>query len=48
MSISNSPGNTTAVFKNLSEGLNQVSKAANKTNILKKEEMRLKGDQHPH
>jgi hypothetical protein len=46
MSISNSPGNTTAVFKNLSEGLKHIGKAANKTNILKKEEMRLKGEAH--
>jgi hypothetical protein len=44
MRISNSPGNTTAVFKNLSEGLIRMGKAATKTNILKKEEMRLKRD----
>jgi hypothetical protein len=44
MSISNSPGNTTAVFKSLSEGFKCMGKAANETNIFKKEEMRLKGE----
>ncbi len=44
MSISNSPGNTTVMVKNLSEGLKHMGKAANETNILKKEEMRLKGE----
>jgi hypothetical protein len=44
MSNSNSPGNTTVVFKILSEGLKRMGKAANKINILKMEEMRLKGE----
>jgi hypothetical protein len=39
MSISNSLGNTTVVFTNLSEGLKRMGKATDKTSILKKEEM---------
>jgi hypothetical protein len=44
MSNSKSPGNTTGVFKNLSEGLKCIGEATNKTDILRKEEMRLKGE----
>jgi hypothetical protein len=38
-----SSDDTTAVFKTLSKGLKRMGKAADETNILKKEEMRLKG-----
>ncbi len=44
MSISNFPGNITVVSKNPSEGLKCMGKAVDVTNILKKEEMRLKGE----
>jgi hypothetical protein len=44
ISIATHPGNTTEVFTTLSKRLKRMGKAASKTVILKKEEMRLKGE----
>jgi hypothetical protein len=44
MSIATHPGNTMEVFRTLSEGLKRMGEAANQTLIIKKEEMRLKGE----
>jgi hypothetical protein len=43
-SIATHPGDTTEVFRTLSKGLKRMGEAANETLILKKEEMRLKGE----
>jgi hypothetical protein len=43
-SIATHPGDTTEVFRTLSEGLKRMGEAADQTLILKKEEMRLKGE----
>jgi hypothetical protein len=42
--IATHPGDTTEVFRTLSKGLKRMGKAADETVILKKEEMRLKGE----
>ncbi len=44
MSNATSSGGTMEVFRTLSEGLKCMGKAADQTNVLKKEEMRLKGE----